>query len=280
MLFGIRKWIVRVLCCAMAVPLAYCAWLLVRMLLFDYFTVPTSSMSPTIEAGSKVIVNKLIFGARIYTDLNFKRSGQELKSFRMKGLRNIRHNDIVVFNFPVHRNRMSFVINHVYCKRVIGLPGDTVGAVNGHLYNNNYSDTLGCAQRQKQLESKPEHVLRRYNVLDVFPRDSLFGWKIKDWGPLYVPRKGDIINMTPKEAVLYRRVLEWEIGKKITWDLNKWKVYAGGKELRRHRFTHDYYHICGDYALDSFDSRYWGFVPEEYIVGVVGMIINKYDARV
>lgn len=252
----------------------YGTWLLMKTFLFDYFTVPSSSMSPTITPGSKVIVNKLTAGPRLYTAINFKRNGNELHSIRLKGIRGFRHNDIVVFNFPLHDDKISFVINHVYCKRITGLPGDTLTAVNGHLYNNNYEGLLGCEQRQRQLEGKTEEVLKRYKVYDVAPRhDRHFGWNIRNWGPLYVPRRGDIITVTSREATLYRRILEWETGAKITYDWDSMAVFANGRRLTTHRFRHNYYHICGDYSLDSFDSRYWGFVPEEYIIGVVVKII-------
>lgn len=253
----------------------YCLWLMVRVFLFDYFTIPSDSMTPTIEPGSKVIVNKMIMGPRIYTDYNFDQKGQKLKSIRLKGLRRLRHNDIVVFNYPLHHDRISFVINHVYCKRIIGLPGDTVSVVNGYFRNNNFDGVLGCAKKQRQLESKDERTLRKYGVYRVAPRDSTFNWNIKDWGPLYVPRKDDIMSITPYTAILYRKVLEWETGNKITWNWETGKVYSGNNELSQHHFLHNYYHLCGDYALDSFDSRYWGFVPEEYIVGVVSRIIKK-----
>lgn len=58
-----------------------------RVLVADQFIIPTWSMSPTLVAGDRVVVNKLIMGARLYTDFDFKQNGQELKSIRMKGLR-------------------------------------------------------------------------------------------------------------------------------------------------------------------------------------------------
>ena len=253
----------------------YGLWLMVRVFLFDYFTIPSDSMTPTIESGSKVIVNKMIMGPRIYTDFNFDKKGQELKSIRLRGLRRLRHNDIVVFNYPLHHDRISFVINYVYCKRVIGLPGDTIFAVNGYFRNNNFDGVLGCIRKQQQLESKDERTLRKFGVYRVAPIDSIFNWNIKDWGPLYVPRKGDAITVTPYTAILYQKILEWETGNEISWDWKSGKVYSSDKELTQHNFQHNYYHLCGDYVLDSFDSRYWGFVPEEYIVGVVSRIIKK-----
>lgn len=258
-----------------AMLILYTAWLCTRMLFFDYFTVPSVSMSPTITPGSKVIVNKVVFGARIYTDFTFNRDGQELQSFRLKGIRDIQRNDIVVFNFPIHKGKISFRINHVYCKRIIGLPGDTVSAVNGYIRNNNYPNVLGIKEKQQQLQSMSDKVLRHYGVYEIAPRHtSEIQWNIKNWGPMYIPRKDDIIPITPHEATIYRKILEWEEGCEIQYDSAKNKVFAQGKPLTYHRFKHNYYHICGDYSLDSFDSRYWGLVPEEFIVGVVAYIIQ------
>lgn len=93
----------------LSVPLLYGAWLLARMLVFDYFTIPTESMYPTLKPGDKVIVNKLKMGARIYMDLNFNLKGQELKSFRMKGYSGVKHNDIVVFNEANHWGKINFI---------------------------------------------------------------------------------------------------------------------------------------------------------------------------
>ncbi len=67
-----------------------------RTLVADQFIIPSWSMSPTLVPGDHVVVNKLIMGARLYTDFDFRQGGQELKSVRMKGKRRLRHNDIVV----------------------------------------------------------------------------------------------------------------------------------------------------------------------------------------
>ena len=96
---------------------------------------------------------------------------------------------------------------------------------------------------------------------------------------MYIPRAGDLVTITPKEAALYRLPLEWELGKVITFDWQQGTVYADGAPLTRHRFLHDYYFMAGDNVINSNDSRYWGLVPEEYIVGIVDYIYRKEDDR-
>ena len=107
------KYVMVIIASAAAPPLLYGVGLLARVFLMDYFTIPTESMCPTLQPGDKVITNKLTLGGRIYTDFDFDLAGQELKSFRLKGLRRIRHNDIVVFNFPNHGGEAQ--LHHQQC---------------------------------------------------------------------------------------------------------------------------------------------------------------------
>ena len=230
-------------------------------------------MYPTIKPGDKVIVNKLLIGARIYKRFEFSSEGQELESFRMKGIRIIQHNDIVVFNIPIHNDCISFIINKNMCKRVVALPGDSISVVNGYYKNNNYTKTLGVEFMQKKFFETPDSIMHGI-VLDAYPFNGNVGWKIRNFGPMYIPRKGDVINITPNDAVIYRRVLEWELGKEITWDRQENVVYADSKPIKRHTFKHNYYFCAGDNVLDSDDSRYWGPLPEEYIIGIVAKIIH------
>lgn len=256
-----------------SVSLIYGLWLLMRVCVFDYFTIPTDSMYPTLKSGDKVIVNKLLMGARIYTDFDFNTQGQELKSFRLKGLRRVKHNDIVVFNIPVYNDSIQFVINKNMCKRVVAVPGDSLSIVDGYYKNNNYERTLGSGIMQQKLRETPDSLLYGI-VLNAYPFDETVGWKIRLLGPMYIPRKDDVINLTPNEAVIYRRILQWELGKEITWNRQINEVYADKKLIKRHVFKHNYYFCAGDNVLDSDDSRYWGLVPEEYIIGVVAKIIH------
>lgn len=264
------------------ITIPYVAWLLARMCIGDYFTIPTESMMPTLQPGDKVVVNKLIMGARIYTDLHFEDKGQELKIIRTKGIRDIRHNDIAVFNFANHNGKLNFVINHVYCKRVVGLPGDSVSAHNGHYKNNNYIGTLGIEEEQKCLELTPDSLIQNFWI----PPYYSIGWNIRNFGPYYVPRKGDIVTITAKEGALYQLQLEWELGTEISWDWEKNETYSNGKLLHLHTFQHNYYFMAGDNVMNSLDSRYWGLVPEEYIVGIVDItirdneIINPYTREI
>ncbi len=265
--------------CYYGIIVFVCMWAaiyLVRIFFADQFVIPTNSMLPTLIPGDRVIVNKTIMGARLYTNFHFNRDGQTLESVRLRGLRPLNVNDVAVFNFPVLNDTISFKINYVFCKRIVGLPGDTVSIVGGYYRNNNHPVDLGIPAEQAKVAALPENV----NDMQGYwcaPWGS--GWNIKDYGPLYVPRKGDIAKVDSVFVKHYGRILRFETGKEVKWDAEQRCAIADGNPIDMHVFSHNYYFMAGDNAIDSNDSRYWGLVPEEHIVGVVDFISYSKDKR-
>jgi len=206
-----------------------------RIFIGDWFPVNTTSMIPTIVPGDKIWVNKLIFGARVYKNLDFL-DGKPLKTFRVKGWRKIRRGDVVVFNAPIQRSGVDsivFKIDYVFVKRCIGLPGDTVWI------------------------HKP---VGQFNTLDSL--SNVLGNSY--YGMIHVPQKGDTICMNDSNIRLYLTVITYETVDSLPTDL--------------HIFRSNYYFMCGDNTLHSFDSRYFGFVPEEFIIGVSRRVLfNNRD---
>jgi len=101
--------------------------IILKVFCFASFKVPSGLMEPTLKTGDYILVNKMIFGPRIFKDWKFWENGNwEMK--RWKGLRAIRRNEILVFNFPITNNNRSKIemdFNAHYVKRCVGIPGDT-----------------------------------------------------------------------------------------------------------------------------------------------------------
>lgn len=245
-----------------------------RAYVADWFVIPTSSMRPALIPGDRVIVNKLVVGARIYDEFDFG-DGVPMKSHRTKGFRTIKPNDIVVFNFPINHytKEIEFKLNYVYCKRCIGVAGDTVSIVDGYYKNNNFDGVLGDVKQQELLSSTPNTLISK----GAFNAKKGFGWNIKNYGPLYVPKSGETIAVSKTNYLLYKQVIEFETDKKLFLDKKSKLLMLGEDEISSYTFTKNYYFMCGDNVLDSNDSRYWGFVPEEFIVGVATRIIFSID---
>ena len=230
-----------------------------RIFIAERFIIPSESMRPTLVPGDKVWVNKLLYGARIYKSFDFE-DHAPLKCFRMPGLRKIRPGDVICFNYPLGYDKwtkIEFKINYVYCKRVVGTPGDTIGIKDGVTWNNNYNGIIGVQDNQLAIQNTPDSILWRTKFMATMPFTRPM-WTMKNFGPLYVPEKGVTIELDSVGRAIYGPVIEYETG---SWPDN---------EVCSHTFRHDYYFAFGDNCLDSNDSRYWGFIPEDFIIGIVG----------
>ena len=229
-----------------------------RIFIAESFKVPSDSMRPTLVPGDKIWVNKLLYGARIYTSFDFD-DHAPLKCFRMPGLRDIRPNDVICFNYPLGYDKwtkIEFKINYVYCKRVVGTPGDTIGVTDGVTWNSNYDGTIGLLEEQLKIRETPDSILWRTKFMGTMPF-TMPMWTMKNFGPLYIPQKGVTIELDSIGRAIYAPVIEYESG---VWP---------DENVASHTFQHDYYFAFGDNSLDSNDSRYWGFIPEDFIIGIV-----------
>ncbi|MCM1502620.1 MAG: signal peptidase I [Bacteroidales bacterium] len=239
-----------------------------RALVCDSFLVGGDSMEPTLHRGERVYVNKLVLGARIYRNFDFSRP--DLDCFRMPGFGRLEPGDIAVFNYPYARSKdtVSFKINYVYVKRCIGTPGDSVSIVDGYWKNSRYDGAIGAVEMQRCLSETPDSVLVAQGVvMNAFQVDKSRGWTIRNFGPCHVPRKGDCVELTKDSYRQYRRLIQYETG--FRPEVIDGKVCVGGNPAETYTFRHSYYFFGGDNVLNSRDSRYFGLVPEEYVVGAL-----------
>ncbi len=106
-----------------------------------------------------------------------------------------------------------------------------------------------------------------YNPHQVFPYAPQFfpDWTIDNYGPIYVPKAGSTIALTPQNVVLYQRLIEVYEGNKLS--RHDGKFFINDQAAETYTFKKNYYWMMGDNRHGSEDSRYWGFVPEDHIVG-------------
>jgi signal peptidase I len=257
------------------ISLLFLGFVLVQIFFFSSFKIPTESMAPELVAGDNVLVAKPILGARIFNVFASLR-GEQPNISRIPGFRNIKRNDVLVFNFP-HPTKWSKIEMHIlkyYIKRCIALPGDSVSIRDGFYGVIGVTEKLGNRVLQQKLSDKlPKDIDKM--VYNTFPYELGFDWNVKEFGPLYVPRKGDVIAMTRLNAILYRKIIEWE--QKGTVSIVDGTVLLDGNPIRRYEFKKNYYFMAGDRVEDSQDSRYWGLLPEEYIVGKAWVIWKSVD---
>lgn len=230
---------------------------------FDSFTVKGDSMEPTFHNGQRIYVNKLLMGARIYRNYDF--SSTKLSSFRMPGLRKLSVGDIVIFNYPFvcSKDTIGFKINYVYAKRCLGAPGDSVRIKDG-FYRDEEGRIVGESEYQYRLHNIPDSSLMKVKGCYY----AMNGWNVKYFGPIYVPGKGDKVTIGETDFLWYRKLIKYETGFMPAID-SQGQVSLDGKILKEYTFKGNWYFLGGDNVLNSRDSRYFGLVPEEYIVGIV-----------
>ena len=234
--FSFDGFITSIFCICMILGLC----LVLQMTCAAIFRIPTDSMQPTLKPGDNILVNKWVMGARIF-DIWDVAEGKETKIHRLPGVGKVKRGDVLVFNFPYpHRwDSISMSLKLYYVKRCAALPGDTFAIEDAPYYEG--------------------------MVLKSYPNDSLVDGTVCNFGPMYIPKKGGTVKMEAKNRIIYRNVIEWEQKKKLT--LQDGKVCLGDSIIHEYNFTENYYFMLGDNAANSQDSRYWGLLPEPFIVG-------------
>jgi signal peptidase I len=314
---------------------------LVHTYVMQPFNIPTSSLEKSLLVGDFLFVSKFHYGPRtpktaialpmVHDSIPLVHTKSYLSwpllpSFRFPGLREIKRNDIVVFNWPIDtvykfRDPSKRHIDKPldkrsnYVKRCVGVPGDNVSIKNGDVYidnkklvlperakpqysykiitdgssfdakyimedlhitdgvyptgrTNEYVFAAITDESVQRLKENPAIVSIEKNIstnpdLRVFPHNQ--NWSQDNYGPIYIPQAGKTVALNKETLPLYRRLIT--VYENNTLEEKNGQIYINDKPAINYTFKQDYYWMMGDNRHNSEDSRYWGFVPFDHVVG-------------
>jgi signal peptidase I len=233
------------------------------------FEVPTGSMENEIMTGDFLLVNKFIYGGTTPRTIPF--TNIKLPHFKLPALWSVERGDVIVFAFPGYREEVEADVFAYYLKRAVALAGDTLEVRNRMLYVNG---TIAPIPRNMKFNSG---IVKPSGYADprIFPPGKPFNED--NYGPLRIPKKGDVIMLNQSNFN------EWSVfiareGHKI--DNSNSNIIIDAKEVNSYTVGRDYVFGMGDNRDNSLDSRFWGFIPAEEIIGTPLIVYWSWNPEI
>ncbi len=248
---------------------AIIAALLLKTFVIEAYRIPTGSMENTLLVGDFLLVNKFIYGSKSPQYIPF--TDVSIPYFQLPPLEYPHHGDVIVFEWPGDRGEVKPPEPVNYIKRCIGLPGDTVQVVNRVVYVN-----------EQVVPYPPGVKFDTYTILpkgypnpQIFPEGSDFNED--NYGPIVVPKKGEVLHLSAKNYLKWKIFIERE---GHSCDLRGSTVFVDGKPTQEYTVERNYFFMMGDNRENSLDSRFWGFVPFQNIVGQAMIIYWSWNPEI
>jgi signal peptidase I len=315
-----------------AIILAFILILIIRTFIFQTFIIQNSSMEANLFPGEMVCINKLCYGSRIPMTLlsipiislrsssaspKYYLTWIELPYYRLHGYDNVKHNEIIAFNYPEEYG-VPVDKKTVYVKRCVALPGDTLQIKHNNLYINgkitdikNIQFKYNVSAKGKQIskdifekyeiseggktsqygeyelyltDTKASELKRNKEIRNVerdsseqdeftgqlFQSRTLTKWTLQNYGPIIIPKAGKEMEINLKNICLYDTLITRYENKQL--EIDGVNILIDGQPVQHYTFKNNYYFVLDDNRDNSKDSRYWGLLPESYIIGKVNFI--------
>jgi len=205
-----------------------------KTFILDAIHVPSPSMEGTLLSGDYVLINKLIHGTRNPPHLPFLNA--DMSFFHLPTLRNVERGEVIVFEFPGPSTESPTY----FVKRCAAVGGDELQMRGGHLIIN------GRAIEAWSTSSENEYLGRNS-------------------APVKIPLAGDILTLSDATKPFWQDIVRKEGHRVSSGSSNE--ILIDGHHATTYTVEKNYLFVIGDNVSHSYDSRYWGLLPEENVVG-------------
>jgi signal peptidase I len=233
-------------------------FLLLNNFVIASFLVPTGSMEKEVLTGDFLMVNKFVYGAS--TPRNIMFTDIRLPWTTLPAFKDVQRGDVIVFEFPGMRDEVKPDAFTFYLKRCMALGGDTLEIRNRVVYINGQPSPI---PKNMHFDNAMRVIPPSYQDERSFPPST--GFNEDNYGPLVIPKKGMTLNITPATFAMWETFIKRDGHTPLL--SSDGKVTIDGKETNTYIVEKDYVFGMGDHRDNSLDSRFWGFIPRENIVG-------------
>ena len=258
------------------------------------FKIPTGSMEGSLLVGDHILCNKFVYGIRTpdWIGIPYTRLGFFIPYTRLPGFRKPQQGDVVIFKYP--RDEYEY-----YVKRCIAESGDTVMIRNNVTFVNGEELRNPEHARFIAQQTLPEGYMQR----DIYPPGA---GNVHNYGPVRVPKPGDTFRFTVDnrdrwfewfQIMVYEGkhlylIREGQRHRLTVSNVDEWQsaihrvpigqIFVDQESLDGYIYEvkDTQYFMMGDNRDNSLDSRYWGFVPERYVVGEALLVYWSWDKEI
>ncbi len=252
---------------------SYLSPLIIALLLITFvvqgYGVQSGSMENTVMTGDFVFANKFIYGAKSPQYLPF--TNVRIPFFQLPAFTHPSTGDVVVFDWPGYRDQVRADDHTNYVKRCIGTPGDTVQVIDRILCVNHTMIPFPPNAKFEIANIYP----KGYPDPAIFPKGS--GFNQDNYGPIVVPKNGDVVRLDENTFARWQTFIERE---GHSCELSGSTVIVDGKPATTYTVERNYYFMMGDNRENSLDSRFWGFVQDDHIIGKAMIVYWSWNPNI
>lgn len=244
--------------------------LIIKAFAIDAFQIPSTSMENTLQPGDFIFANK--FAYEIATPREIPIANLHIPQYKLFEVGKPEINDIVIFEFPQGFENDPIRGGSKYVKRLIAGPHDTLRITNGEIFVN------GRAIKLPSTYKNPNYADDKEVMKDeaIYPPEAK--WNRDSYGPIIIPAKGDTIMIAPENFDRWQSVIVMDHGERSLLSEGT-IVTLDGRAIFEYVLKQDHYFVIGDNFEESMDSRHFGFITDNMIVGKALFIYWSYDSE-